>query len=285
MIDLSIIIVNYNTDELVNQCISSIKATTSNIKYEIIVVDNASPDDNSDNILQGDLVRLIKLKKNIGFSGGNNVALKESLGEYVLLLNPDTIVHEKTINDTLNFYRSKENIGAVGCKLLNQNGKLDPGCKRSFPTAVSSISHFSKLDKIFPKSKTFGKYNLTYIDENEVSEVECISGAFMMIKKSVLDKVGFLDERFFMHSEDIDLCFRIKEAGYKIFYYPKVDILHLKGQSGKKSSEEVMKYLHNSMWLFYEKHYSKKNGPVFNKLVKLGISLKYNLSKAKNKLK
>ncbi len=272
MKDLSILIVNYNSGTLTNNCIESIEKTVKRTNYEIIVVDNASPDKSGKIIKTGENITLIELDKNIGFSGGNNVAINHSTGKYILLLNPDTIVLDNTIDEIFNYYENSNQIlGAIGCKIINSNGDLDKGCKRAFPTLMSSICHFTKLDKIFPNNKVCGSYNLTYIDEDTQTLVECISGAFMFMKREVINKIGLLDERYFMHAEDIDLCFRIIEAGYNILYYPKVKTIHLKGQSSKTNSNFVVNHFFDSMWLFYEKHYYNKKNKVSNYLAKIGI--------------
>lgn len=239
MIDISIIIVNYNVKELLEQCIRSIFTASSGLNIEVIVVDNNSFDGSlryiQEKFPDDKRLKLIESPVNLGFAKANNLGVKKAAGEFVLILNPDTILQEDTLQKTLKFYKDNPGTGAVTCKLILPNGKLDLACRRSFPTPSVAVYRILGLSKIFPKSRIFGKYNLTYLEENKTYEVDAIVGAFMLIKKSVYDEVNGFDEDYFMYGEDLDLCFRIKKAGYKIYYYPDTSIIHYKGESTKKA--------------------------------------------------
>ena len=274
MIDISVIIVNYNVKELLEQCIKSIFAASGKLSVEVIVVDNNSFDGSAEFIRQkfpGDLrLKLIESPVNLGFAKANNLGAKEATGEYLLILNPDTILQEDTLDRSLEFYKAGKDIGALTCKLILPNGKLDLACRRSFPTPSVAVYRILGLSRIFPKSKLFGKYNLTYLDENDTYEVDAIVGAFMLIKKDVYDKVKGFDEDYFMYGEDLDLCFRIKKAGYRIFYFPKTSIIHYKGESTKKSSISYVNNFYGAMQVFVKKNLNK-NFWLMNFLIRMVI--------------
>ncbi|HEY7752021.1 MAG TPA: glycosyltransferase family 2 protein, partial [Ignavibacteriaceae bacterium] len=217
--DLSIIIVNYNVKEFLQNLLHSIEKASSNISKEIIIVDNASEDGSVELIKQKfSSVNMIENKTNLGFGKANNQALKIAKGEYILLINPDTIVSEDTFHTLLNFFNSNPEAGLAGCKILNPDGTLQLACRRSFPGPWTSFCKVTGLSNLFPNSKIFARYNLTYLDENLTYEVDAISGSFMMMRRDVYEKAGGFDEQFFMYGEDLDLCYRIKEVGYKVFY-------------------------------------------------------------------
>ena len=229
--DLSVVIVNYQTYELTKNTINSILEYEYPFSLEVIVVDNASADDSLSKLREyfKDKVTFIASTENNGFAAGNNQALKISKGRYVLLLNSDTVVWENTLEDIYNYMEGHDDVGAAGCRVLLENGELDKACKRTFPNVKNS---FFRLFHIPTNSKD-DNYNLDNLPDDEVYEIDCLTGAFMFIRKEALDEVGFLDETFFMYGEDIDLCFRIKHAGWKIIYYGKSKITHFKGASSK----------------------------------------------------
>ena len=237
MMDLSIIIVNYRTYELTKQTITSVIDTVQNISYEIIIVDNNSSDGSLEHLIKDfqdySFIKFIKNSNNDGFAVANNLAFKKSKGEYTLLLNSDVVVNKNTINESLNYIKSHQNIGILGCKVVLPNGNLDKACRRSFPTFKVSFYRMSGLSKLFPNSPRFNQYNLSYLDENGIYPVDCVVGAFMLINSQIMKKVGGLDEAYFMYGEDIDLCFKVKELGFDVFYFGKYDIIHYKGASGK----------------------------------------------------
>ncbi len=286
--DLSIIIVNYKTLELTSNCIDSIiKSNLKNIDYEIILIDNASNDGSIEKIeAQFPSLKVIKNVDNLGFSKANNQGIRASSGETLLLLNSDTIVDFNTLRESLAFLKKRKNVGALGCKVLLPSGKLDPACKRSFPTPLNGIYHQLRLDDAFPDSQRFGAYNLTYVDENKTCVVDCIMGAFMMVPRQVIETVGLLDEDFFMYGEDIDWCYRIKEAGYQIIYYPEVRIFHHKKASGiGKRNPKVIAAFYDSMGIFYRKHYQDKYNGLTKWLVMTGTGLLKKWALFKNKFR
>jgi O-antigen biosynthesis protein len=277
--DVSIIIVNYNVKEYIEQAITSIKRACKNLSYEIFIVDNASTDGSVDLIKKKfSDVHMIVNTENKGFAAANNQALKKANGDYILLINPDTIVQEDTLAVILNFFEQHPKCGMVGCKILNTDGTLQLACRRSFPTPWIAFTKITGLSKIFPRSKLFGKYNLTYLNEDETYEVEAISGSFMFFRKQVVNKIGYLDESFFMYGEDLDWCYRIREAGWKIYYVPKTKIIHFKGESSKKSDRDLILQFYRAMKLFVEKHYRNRYFHVPQWLLLLGILLRASLS-------
>ena len=274
--ELSIIIVNYNTKELLRQTMQSVIDTASNVAYEIIVIDNASNDESCELIKAkfADTVILIQNKENEGYAKANNKGIAIAKGKYILLLNSDTVVLKDCIKKCIDYMDKHKQMGVLGCKILLPDGKLDRACKRGFPTPEASLFYMLKLDKLYPKSQKFGRYNLTYIGEDQISEVDSLVGAFMMVRSEAIKEIGLLDEDFFMYGEDIDWCYRIKKAGWKVVYYPLAKIIHYKGASSKKRRFRTIYEFHRAMFLFYNKHYIKKYNPIITLLVYLGISIK-----------
>lgn len=256
-IDLSIIIVNFNVKEFLQNLLNSIQRSSYKVTREIIVIDNAS-DDGSVEILKDKYpyVHLIANKKNLGFGAANNLGLKIATGKYILLINPDTIVQEDTFEKLISFFEKTPEAGLAGCKVLNSDGTLQLACRRSFPGPWTSFCKVTGLSSLFPNSRLFAKYNLTYLDENKTYEVDAISGAFMMMKKDVYEKVGGFDPQFFMYGEDLDLCYRIQKAGFKVYYVHNTQIIHYKGESTKRSSMDETKVFYDAMHLFVKKHFS-----------------------------
>ncbi len=277
--DLSIIIVNYCTYELTRNTINSLLKTIHEIDYEIIVVDNASSDNSLNDLIKNfeneNKISFIAHTSNSGFAVANNIGFKNSSGDYVLLLNSDVIVKKDTIGKTLNYIKNNKNVGALGCKVVLPDGSLDKACRRSFPTVKVSLYRMLGLSKLFPKSKRFNQYNLSYLDDNGVYSIDCIVGAFMLIRRDVYIKSGGLDESYFMYGEDIDLCYSIKQLGYDVVYYGKSSIVHYKGASGK--NRRLLYEFHNSMDIFYNKHYQSENNFIINLIVYLGIWVSYYL--------
>jgi hypothetical protein len=257
MIDLSIIIVNYNVKEFLQNLLDSLKKAAQDFSHEIIVVDNAS-DDGSIEVIEErySSIKLIKNQKNIGFGKANNQALKIANGKYLLLINPDTIVKENTFHKLIKFLESANDAGIVGCKVLNPDGTLQLACRRGFPGPWTSFTKITGLSRLFPKSKIFARYHLTYLNENETYEVDAISGAFMFIRRSVYEKIGGFDPDFFMYGEDLDLCYRCQKAGFKVYYFHETEIIHYKGESTKRSRIDETKVFYNAMHLFVKKHFS-----------------------------
>lgn len=280
---VSIIIINFNTKKLTEQCIESIIKST-NCDFEIIIVDNSSNLSEKFSSEQP-FIKVINAE-NKGFGHACNIGMKNASGELFLLLNSDTIVHYKAIDRCVEYINLHEDVGAVGCKTLLSDGTLDHNCKRGLPTPEASFYYLLGLDKKYPKSPKYARYHATYLDENEINEVEVLSGAFMLIRASVIKKIGGFDESFFMYCEDVDLCLRISQAGYKLMYLPFAEITHLKGQSGLNSKNRfVIKHFHKSMLIFYNKHFKKKYGILVTAMVYVGVYLKMWLAYLKSYLK
>lgn len=267
--DLSVVIVNYQTFELTKNTIDSIFRYEYPFSYEILVVDNASADD-SLAMLQDyfkDKVTFIASKENNGFAAGNNQALEIARGKYVLLLNSDTLVWENTLESIYNYMEMHTDVGAAGCRVLLENGELDKACKRSFPNVKNS---FFRLFHI-PTASKDNNYNLDDLPDDGIYEIDCLTGAFMFMRSEALDEVGFLDETFFMYGEDIDLCYRIKEAGWKIVYYGESRITHLKGASSKKQKNKLIYEFYRAMYIYYKKHHADESSVIINIIVYIGI--------------
>ena len=281
MIDLSIIIVNYNVKQFLLNLVESIYKAVKSISFEIIVVDNAS-EDGSIETLQKKYpeVHLIANKINLGFGSANNQAMQIAKGRYLLLLNPDTIVNEDTFSKMISFFENNNEVGIAGCKVLNPDGTLQLACRRSFPGPWTSFTKVIGLSNLFPRTKLFARYNLTYLDENKSYEVDAVSGAFMMIRKEVYERIGGFDQQFFMYGEDLDICYRAQKAGYKVFYVHSTEIIHYKGESTKRSSIDETKVFYNAMHLFVRKHLSSsfivgtilQTAIIFRKLLAFAIN-------------
>lgn len=241
----------------------------------MFVVDNNSVDGSIGLIKEKfPQVKLIENKNNAGFSVANNQAIKLSIGKYILLLNPDTVVQEDTFEKCLAFMESHPDAGGLGIKMLNGKGAFLPESKRGLPTPAVAFYKIFGLAKLFPNSKKFGQYHLTYLDKNKNHPVEILSGAYMLMRKEVLDKIGLLDETFFMYGEDIDLSYRITQAGYKNYYFAESSIIHYKGESTKKSSVNYVIVFYKAMAIFAKKHFSQNNAQILNFLIHLAIYLR-----------
>lgn len=271
---LSIIIVNYNVRYFLEQCLTSVLRAIENIDAEIFVVDNESKDGSVEmvNTLFPEVI-IIANKKNVGFSKANNQAIAIAKGEYVLLLNPDTVVEEDTFEKCIAFMDKTPDAGGLGVKMIDGSGVFLPESKRGLPTPSVSFYKISGLSGLFPKSKVFSKYHLGYLDTNQTNEIEILSGAFMWMRKSVLDKIGYLDESFFMYGEDIDLSYRILKAGYKNYYFPESKIIHYKGESTKKGSINYVFVFYNAMIIFSKKHFAQK-AKAFSFFINIAIYLR-----------
>lgn len=283
--DLSIVIVNHNTKNLTNQTIKSVIDTTYGIDYEIIVVDNSSVQ--SEIYSSSDSrVKVIAHVANNGFGNACNIGANIAIGRYVLFLNSDTIMQKDTLKKSVMYMDSHRDIGCLGIKTLLKNGEFDHGCKRGFPTPINSLCYVLKLDKIFKNNKKFGGYTLSYLSNDQTNEVDSVSGAFMLIPKPVLAKVGLFDESIFMYAEDIDLCYRIKQSGLKVVYYADVYMIHLKGQSGLHTkNKKVIYHFHNGIKIFYDKYYKDKHNFVVTFLMHSAINIRYALTLLRSSLR
>ncbi|MCK9152246.1 glycosyltransferase family 2 protein [Methanobacterium alcaliphilum] len=278
--DLSIIIVNYRTYELTKQTISSIITKEHQFTYDIYLIDNASNDGSFEKLQKdfskespGGLIKFIANSQNKGFAHANNLALNQTNASYILLLNSDTIIIGDCLEKCLTEMEKNASIGALGCKVVLEDGTLDKACRRSFPDVDVSFYRMTGLSKLFPNNERFGRYNLTYMDEDKTYEVDSLVGAFMMVRSTAIEQVGLLDETFFMYGEDIDWCYRLKEKGWKIVYYSDAKIVHYKGASsnGKKQKNKLIYEFYRAMYIFYNKHYKNKHSIIITTITYLGI--------------
>lgn len=271
---LSVVIVNYNVKEELTFCLSSVQQALQDIEGEVFVVDNHSADGSCDVIKTlFPWVTLIENAENLGFARANNIAIKKSCGEYVLLLNPDTVVEQDTFSKMLAFMDEHDNCGGLGVKMLDAQGTFLPESKRGIPTPWVAFCKLFGLYKLFPKSEKCNRYYLSNIPQDLVAEVEILAGACMLLRKSVLDEVGLLDETYFLYGEDVDISYRILQAGYKNYYFPETSIIHLKGASTKKLEVKSVREFYRSMEIFCERHFTQYN-KLFLLFVKIGINVR-----------
>lgn len=272
---LSVVIVNYNVKYFLEQVLHSAYKAMQGIEGEVFVVDNNSADGSCEMVKRKfPQAILIENKKNTGFSYANNQAIKQAKGQYVLLLNPDTVVEEDCFSKCISFMESHPDAGALGVKMIDGKGHFLPESKRGLPTPEIAFYKMFGLATLFPKSKPFGGYHLGYLDNDEVHQVDVLAGAFMFIRKSVLDEIGLLDEDYFMYGEDIDLSYRITKAGYKNYYFPDTTIIHYKGESTKKTSVNYVFVFYRAMIIFARKHYSARHAKLFSLLISFAIYLR-----------
>lgn len=265
------------------QVLLSVQKAIVNIDAEVFVVDNDSKDHSVEMVIEKfPWVKVIANKVNTGFSVANNQAIKESTGEYVLLLNPDTVVEEDTFEKCITFMDARPNAGGLGVKMIDGKGNFLPESKRALPTAKVAFFKAFGLSSIFPKSKTFAQYHLGYLDENETHSVEILAGAFMFMRKTVLEEIGLLDETFFMYGEDIDLSYRIILNGNENYYYPGTQIIHYKGESTKKGSLNYVKVFYEAMLIFARKHFSPQEAKLYSVAIYFAIFIKGFLTIAGN---
>ncbi|OGD86943.1 hypothetical protein A2Z23_01615 [Candidatus Curtissbacteria bacterium RBG_16_39_7] len=266
--NISIIIVNHNTKELLKNCLSSIAKSKDNLAKEILVVDNASTDGSVQAIKNFPGIQLIQNITNMGFSKACNQAIKKAKGKYILLLNPDTVLERDTLAEMVSFMDKNPKIGVATCRVELPNVEIDWASHRGFPTPWRSFTYFSRLSKLFPGSRIFGGYHFEHEDLQKPHEIDSPCGAFYLVKSEAIKKIGLLDEDYFIFAEDLDWSYRIKNAGYKIFYYPKVKIIHHKGAASgmhkvesraeKKERKKAVESFYDTMKIFYEKHYQAK---------------------------
>jgi GT2 family glycosyltransferase len=276
MTDLSVVIVNWNTREFLSRCLRSVYDTTPDLDFEVIVVDNGSTDGSQEMVRQEfPGVGLIVNTENRGFAKANNQAIRRSRGRYVLLLNSDAFVRENAIEHTIAFMDGHPEAGMAGCKLLFEDGRLQPSCY-AFPTLFTEFLIAVGLDRLLPRSRLFGKYGMTYWDFDDIREVDVILGAFMLVRATAIDDVGLMDERYFMYSEEVDWCYRLREKGWKIYFYPHVEAVHLGGGSTRRVRAEMLIRLYGSRIEFFRKHHGRLSARLlklvigFNCLLRIG---------------
>ena len=283
-VNLSIVILNYNVRDLLLKCLESIfKSKKPTDKWQIIVVDNASSDGSVEKVeeIYGNRVEIIRNSKNLGFSAGNNVGVKKVKAPVVLFLNPDTVVVDGVIQKSLEYLLGNPDIGALTCRVELPNGKLDYSCHRGFPTPWNSFAYFSGLSKLFPHSPLFAGYTATHLDTRTTHEIDCLTGAFLMVRKIAGDQIHWWDSDYFWNGEDIEFCYQLKQKGWKIFYYPEVRIIHYKGASAKKEKSVTVSHGASAMRIFYKKHFYNKYPPIIRDLILGGIKILEHYRKAK----
>ncbi len=272
---ISVIIVSYNVRAYLQQALYSLRRALAGIAHEIFVVDNASVDGTLAMLRQHfPEVIVLENRENVGFGRANNQALARARGEFVVMINPDTVVQEDTFRKLLAFFEHTPDAAAATCKIINPDGSFSVDCRHAIPTPMIAFWKVTGLSRLFPRSKLFGQYNLTYLDPNQTYPVPAISGSFMMVKRRVLEEVGFFDERFFMYCEDIDLCYRINLKGYKIYYVPTTQIIHYKGESTKKNNLDYVVTFNRALYQFFQKYYAASYGFLIRWIIVLGIVLR-----------
>ena len=276
--DLSIIIVNFKTKDRLRQCLRSVFASETSFRFQVWVVDNASHDGSGEMVgKEFPEVKFTQNQENVGYAKANNQVLKSvSDSRYFLLLNPDVEVSANTFDKMVGFMDNNPGVGISGCKVLKSDGSFDEACRRNFPNPVNAFLYFSGIGQ--------SDYHLD-LPESETSEVDSVMGAFLLISKTVLEKVGFLDEDFFMYGEDLDWCWRTKAAGFKVVYAPLTSVKHYKGSSSKKLPGKALYEFHRAMQIFYNKHYRQNYNFLINFLVVSGIWLRYIVKATFNSLK
>ena len=276
---ISVVIVSYNVRDLLENCLHSLNSALDGIPAEVFVVDNNSDDGTVDMVRQRfPSVLLIANDDNLGFARANNLALARARGEYLLLLNPDTLVQEDTIATMLRFFRENDDVGMAGCKIIRPDGTFELACRRSFPSPWVSFTKLTGLSTLFPKSHLFARYNLTYLNEDETYEVDAISGSFMMLRREVYDEIGGLDESYFMYGEDLDWCYRTQQAGWKLYYVHSTKIVHYGGESTKRSSIDATAEFYKAMQVFARKNLGLS--PLSSGIITMGIRLRQLLSRS-----
>ncbi len=274
VLDLSIVIVNWNTKDLLRGCLTSLCDSDGDFAFETVVVDNCSSDGSAAMVREEfPQVSLIESEINGGYAYANNQGLRCFQARHYLLLNPDTVLPPDALQRMLEFMETHPEVGIAGPKLVMASGELDMACRRSFPTPENSFYKLFGLSRLFPDSERFGQYNLTHLDPDEVAEVDSVVGAFMMVRREVVEEVGCLDEQYFMYAEDLDWAYRAKRAGWKVYYYPEVTVLHYKRQSSQQNKDRADYEFWRAMYIFYRKHYAQDTPFWLHYLVLGGLSV------------
>ncbi len=324
---LAVVIVNYNTRDLLDTCLGSVYASDASFPFHVIVVDNLSSDGSKEMVASRyPQATLVASDRNGGFGYANNLALRWLNGlhalptsgttgamlhlhgpsdhrqpamevsgsslmeftfpcDYVLFLNPDTVVPPDAFQKTVQFLEEHADAGVVGPRVVKMDGSLDLACRRSFPTPASSFFKLTGLSKLLPGHRLVARYNLTYLSDRETAEVDSVMGAYMLVRGSALGDAGLFDERFFMYGEDLDIAYRIKERGWKVYYYPRICVLHHKGASSRKQSDRSIREFYRAMHVFYRKHYAGSHSGVINAVITLGIAIRGTLALLQNGLR
>jgi GT2 family glycosyltransferase len=277
---LSICILTYQACDYLRGCLNSIYENPPDCAFEIIIVDNGSTD-GTQRMLKSEFpsVELIENPENMGFTAPMNQALRRGVGDYLLLLNPDTLIKPQTFNTLINYMEGHSQVGICGPKVLNTDGTLQKPCRRGESRPLAVFSYFLGLSALFPNSKLFGEYLMNYMDEDKTHEVAGVSGSCMLIRREVINQIGYLDERFFAYQEDADYCFRTRKAGWKIYYVPRSQIIHFGGQGGSRVQPyRSIYHWHRSYWLYYQKNLAADYFILFNWFYYLAMGVKLTVS-------
>ena len=277
---LSVVIVSYASSELIGACLRSLAAERESLALEVIVVDNASPDGTADLVAAGfPWVQLVRNDENLGFAVAVNTGLRRTRGTHLLLLNPDTVVPPGTLAPAVARLDADPAAGVLGCRLLRPNGTFDHAAKRGFPTITSALYYFLGLRRLAPGSPRFAQYTAGHLREDEEGYVDAVNGAFMLLKREVYDVVGNFDETFWLYGEDLDWCWRVGAAGWRILYWPAVWVTHVKGaSSGTHRRWALHRAFHHSIWLYYRKHHAANYPRLVSALVYLAVWAKFLVS-------
>jgi len=294
LLDIAIVVVSYNTKDLLRDCLSSVVKSNLKVAYAVCVVDNSSTDGSAEMVrVEFPQVELITLSSNVGYSKANNIGLRwfgfnqddpiteDNLPRYALLLNPDTVVPKDAFAEMVAFMDAHPNSGVAGPCVRRPDGSLDKACKRTFPTPTVSLYRMLGLGKLFPNSHAFNSYNLEYLPDSAVAQVDSVVGAYMQLRTEAIEEVGLLDEAFFMYGEDLDWAKRIKDAGWEVWYNGESEITHVKEAASSQSSKARIDF-YEAMWIFYNKHYRATTSWILDKLIMLGIIVKGGLDVAKH---
>ncbi|HEX5831006.1 MAG TPA: glycosyltransferase family 2 protein [Gemmatimonadaceae bacterium] len=284
--ELAVVIVSYRTRDVLRDCLASIMRARQAVSFEVWVVDNASGDGTVEMVAaEFPQVHLVASPTNDGFARANNRVLREVRSDYVLLLNPDTVVLDDAFTRPIEFLRRTPRAGMVTCRLVKRDGTLDLACRRAFPTPFDGFCRAAGLSRLFPRSPRFARYNLTYLDEMLPARVDAVNGAFMLVRREAMAEVGLLDEDYFMYMEDLDWCFRFATHGWHVYYDPSAVVVHLKGESGKQSSEAMIRAFFVSMEIFHRKHLATRQPRLAALATRAGIRAWMYATLARNALR
>lgn len=271
MTSVSALIVSYNVRPYLLETLRAYYSTRG-AEAEAIVVDNASSDGTPDAVRQAfPQTVVVALKENVGFGRANNKALEQSRGEFVLLLNPDVVLQDSCVDRLAQFLAANPQAGAAGPRLVRPDGRPDLAARRAFPSPLAALYRFTGLSRVFRDSPRFNRYNLGSISADSAHEIDAGTAACLLVRRAAVDKVGFFDPDFFMFGEDLDLCYRLREGGWKIYYVPDAVAIHVKGTSTRQATQPMLYEFHRAMWTFHKKHYARKTPGVLNALIWLGI--------------
>ncbi len=282
MKDLAVIIVNYNSKEFLARCLDSLPSSAGSVDFAAVVVDNASLDRDFSQLERGHhWAQFILNSRNMGFSVGCNQGINAVEARRYLFLNPDCLPGKGAIESCWRFLEENPQAGIVGCRINHPDGSLQLACRRSIPSPWPALCRILKLSLLFPKSRVFAAYNLTYLDENETSQVEAVSGSFMMWRRELIDTSGMMDEDYFLYGEDLDFCLRAAQAGWEVYYFPQAEAVHYKGRSVATDARRSRFHFYDAMEIFYRKHFSKGRSRLGGWLIIRAIRLMHRMQSLK----